>query len=322
MRRVNIFLDKLKAIISSEKGKNFFLYALFVMISFVFWLLLTLNNEVQKDYSVRLSLKSVPDSVMILSDLPSEIRVSVKDKGSSLLRYSLGDSPSININFNDFRDSEGNIIISALELRTLVANSFGSGVTILSINPEMIKSKFTTLPPKKVPVIVDASVQPNLQFVISGSVVPAIDSVLVYGDRGSLDKINEVYTYHFEERNLKDTLRREVKISPIPSVKIVPSKIDVIIPIEPLITKQLSIPVVSRGVPYGLDIVTFPSKVNISYLVPASEYKMSQDFVAEVYYGDVLSKTNKLKLYLNHTDWRYGDISLGMDSVEYIIEKK
>lgn len=305
----------------SYKGKNILLYLVFVVISFIFWLLLTLNNEVQKDYLVTINLTSVPDSVTIINDFTPAIRVNVKDKGSSFLKFSLGSNPSIKIDFNDYSDSNGKISVSSTELRSLLSEAFGSGVSIFNVNPDSIHLDYTTLPPKRVPVIVDAKIEPNYQYVVSGTIRPSIDSVDIYSDRNKLNEINKVYTYHFEERNLKDTLLRKVKLLSPKGVKIKPNKIDVTIPVEALITKQAVVPVITRGVPYGVNIITFPSKIGVSYLVPMSEYKENQNLMAEVYYNDLLLKPNKLKLYINQPNWIYGDITLNTDSVEYIIEQ-
>ncbi|MDD2961792.1 MAG: CdaR family protein [Muribaculaceae bacterium] len=314
-------LQNIKEVIMSYKGKNILLYLVFVVISFIFWLLLTLNNEVQKDYLVTINLTSVPDSVTIINDFTPAIRVNVKDKGSSFLKFSLGSNPSIKIDFNDYSDSNGKISVSSTELRSLLSEAFGSGVSIFNVNPDSIHLDYTTLPPKRVPVIVDAKIEPNYQYVVSGTIRPSIDSVDIYSDRNKLNEINKVYTYHFEERNLKDTLLRKVKLLSPKGVKIKPNKIDVTIPVEALITKQAVVPVITRGVPYGVNIITFPSKIGVSYLVPMSEYKENQNLMAEVYYNDLLLKPNKLKLYINQPNWIYGDITLNTDSVEYIIEQ-
>lgn len=320
------FMTRLKTyirqIFSSERGHNLLLYLVFVVISFVFWVLMTLNNEIEKDYRVNVKVEDVPDSVTFVSDYPEQIRVTVKDKGSSFLPYFFGAQPTVSLKWSEYSDKDGNFVVTQSDLRTRVLNAFGGGVSLVSMSPNEVRSRFTTAPGKMVPLIIDASVDPNLQYVQSGSLRANVDSVRVYSDRETLAGITSVYTYHFELANLKDTTEREVKIAPIPGVKIVPNKVTVVVPIEPLIKKTISVPIVSRGVPYGMNLVTFPSKIEVRYLVPMSQYKQDNNVRAEVYFDETSHNENKLRLYLNQINWQYGEIELLQDSVDYIIEKR
>ena len=151
--------------------------------------------------------------------------VSIRDKGSSLLKYYLGVTPTLNIKFNDYVDGD-NLRISALELRTLISDAFGNNVSILSLSSDSLRVPYTTLPAKRVPVKIDGVVEPNFQYVISGNITISQDSVDIYSDKSTLDKIKEVNTYNFEEKDLKDTLNRSIKILPIKGVRIRPEKID------------------------------------------------------------------------------------------------
>ncbi|MEG0253572.1 MAG: YbbR-like domain-containing protein, partial [Muribaculaceae bacterium] len=308
--------------ITPQKGRNIFLFTIFTLVSFLFWLLLTLNIEVQKDFAVKINLNSIPDSTTIISNIPNTIRVSVRDKGSALLRYSLGQEPSIDIKFKDYIVRSGRFKISSIELRSLIRDAFGAGANIISITPDSIIANYTNLPGKKVPVTIDAVVQANFQYVISGDVIAKTDSVTIFSDKATLSNINNVYTYRIEEHELKDTLYRKVKIAPLKGAKIIPESIEVIIPVEPLITKHLLIPIVSRNVPANLNLVTFPSKVDASFLVPLSKYHKNVYFSANVFYDDVVKKDKKLKLNIIHVPNIYKNVSLAFDSVEYIIETK
>ena len=85
--KVKYIFRRIYDALSSARGKEVLLFMLFLLISYVFWLLLTLNNEVQEDMDVPVELVDVPDSVTIITDVPQVIKVSVRDKGSSLMKY-------------------------------------------------------------------------------------------------------------------------------------------------------------------------------------------------------------------------------------------
>ncbi|MCH4156299.1 MAG: hypothetical protein LKF31_08355 [Muribaculaceae bacterium] len=313
------FLRKIK--LNKHYYKSLGLYLIFIVIAFVFWLLLALNNTLQRDIMVPLKLTSVPDSVTIITDPPAFVRVTVRDKGASLLKFFFGESSAININFNEFADANGNIHVSSAEFRSLVRNLFDASATIISVSPDSLNVRYTNLPGKLVPVRLDLDAEPDMQYVINGPVTLSDDSVLVFSDRKTLDDIDEVYTFHVDVTQLKDTLVRPVNIAPIPGTKISPRSITITIPVEPLIRKEQNIPIIVKNKPAGVRVVILPSVVQASFLVPLSMYSKNKPVIAEVDYNDILySMSNKLEVRIAESPAIYKNISLGIDSVEYVID--
>lgn len=309
--------------INTINTKSILLYLVFVVISFLFWLFLTLNNTVQKDIAVHVEITSLPDSTTIVTDLPEYINVSVKDKAGALLKYLIGEKPTIKIKFADYADGAGQIRVSEADFMRMVRNLFESTTTISGISMNSITLKYTDLPGKLVPVRLDLDIQPNIQYVIYGPIGQDVDSVRIYSDRNTLSSIDEVYTYHVEERELTDTLEREVTISPIPGVKIVPRKLRLTIPVEPLIAKKQMVPIRVKNVPMGINVITFPSVVEASFLVPFSTYRKFSPIVATADYRELLVDSNhKLGIRIEESPALYKNLSLAIDSVEYIIEKR
>ena len=106
--------------LSSARGKEVLLFMLFLLISYVFWLLLTLNNEVQEDMDVPVELVDVPDSVTIITDVPQVIKVSVRDKGSSLMKYRMGGTKVMKINWGDYILTDNKFLVSRADLSSRV----------------------------------------------------------------------------------------------------------------------------------------------------------------------------------------------------------
>lgn len=309
--------------LSSRRAKQLGLYAIFVLISFVFWLFLSLNNTIQKDIQVGVRIVDVPDSITIISNYPHEINVGVKDRGVALIKFLLGKKPELKIRFGDYSNGEGNLIIGNTEFRRLIRNAFENTSTILSYSVDNMHIKYTDLPGKLVPIRLDLDIHSNMQYVIYGPIEHDVDSVKVFSDKNSLAAIEEVYTYHIEEKDLKDTLTRTVAIAPIPGTKIVPNKIVIKIPVEPLITKSLDIPIRVKNVPSNINVMTFPSVVNASFLVPFSMYRKKCVLEAVADFRELMIKpSKKLGIRIEESPALYQNISLRQDSVEYIIEKK
>ena len=105
-------------------------------------------------------------------------------------------------------------------------------------------------------------------------------------------------------------------------VKIEPERIQLTIPVEPLISKKLNIPIQVKNMPEGMNVITFPSVVEVSFLVPFSMYRKNLPMSAIVDFNDIKrTRSNKVNVKIEEFPALYNNISLGQDSVEYIIEK-
>ena len=62
----------------SRRTNSILLYLTCLVISFFFWLFLTLNSETQKDLSLPFNLTSIPDSTTIISGLPDVVKVEAR----------------------------------------------------------------------------------------------------------------------------------------------------------------------------------------------------------------------------------------------------
>lgn len=317
---MNKVFSEISNLFSAERRKDMLLYLLFVLVAAIFWLMLTLNNEVQDTYDVRMKVVNMPDSATLIQDFPEFIKVSIKDKGSSLIKYSLGTKPSVELDFEHYKKENGIVRVSSTDLRNMLNKTFGNAGDIISITPDSLISHYTFLPGKRVPVVSRVEAKANFKCVINGKIELSQDSVTVYSTRSILNQIKNVYTEKVDERDLKDTTIIDVPLQSLSNVKIVPAQLQVTIPVEPLIMKTITVNIAAKGVPHGFDLVTFPGKVELRYLVPSSMYKKSQNFNAEVLYDDVSRKKSKLPLYITGIKWEYGEITPLMDSVEYIVE--
>lgn len=308
--------------INSKLSRSVLLYVWFLFISFVFWLTLTLNNSFQQDLLIPLKLKSVSDSTTMISDVPQTIRITLKDRGTAMLKYRFGNLPTLQIDFSEYSNGQGLLRVPSAELLGELRNLFSAGSVITAVNPDSLRLLYTNLPPKKVPLNFDLDIQPNLQYVINGPVRCNVDSVLVYSDKNTLSGLTEAYTYHVEERDLTDTLMREVAVAPIVGAKIVPKSVRLTIPVEQLIYKKQRVPVMVVDQPVNINVLTFPAMVEASFLVPQSMYRKTVAIKAAVYYNDVLeSATNHVAVKVVEAPALCKSISLSVDSVEYIIEK-
>lgn len=315
-------LIELKEFLSSSKGRDILLYLVFVIISFAFWAILSLNNLIQDNYKVMFRITGIPQGVTMINDYPREFNVTVKNNGYVLLKYMIGDNPEITVDFKEYANGNGQMLISRQEMEDMLVTEFGSGTSIVSFSPESLSIKYTSLPGKKVPVEIFGDYVANFQYVVNGEIVAVPDSVTIYSDAGNLSAINKVRTEKIISRNLTDSLYVKIAIQDIKDVRAVPDSVDVMIPVEPLVTKRSSIPVIVKNLPENVSVVVFPSSVQVSYLLPMSLYndRLDDKFEASVDYGDIQGNKAKLPVRIEIAPEIYQNIQLETDSVEYVIE--
>lgn len=312
---------------TESRGMRFLTqYLVFVVVSAFFWMFVSFNNVIQRDISMPLEIHGVPDSLKIISDVPETINVGLSGTGSSFLYYFFGAPPKVRINFKDYAHSGEDITVTTEQMRELMRRMFNRSLTVTSINPGALKLHYASAHGKKVPVRIDIAVTPNMKYEINGPVETDVDSVTIYADRNVLERIQEVYTYHVEESGMTDTLHRNVRIAPIQDVRIEPQSVTIMVPIEPLIKKTLEVPINVANLPNGIQIITFPAKVTASFLLPQSMFHRSRpsSVKAVVDYNEVMRNPNKRKMEVRVAELpaAYRDVTLNIDSVEFVIEQK
>ncbi len=313
--------ESLKRNLRSAMGRDALVFLASLAVSSVFWLLLALNDEVQRDYDVPVELVDVPDEVTIISPGPGSVSVSVKDKGSSMLRYGWGGLSPLKLRFRDYATGDGRITLSPSQIAALLRGYFGSGAQLTVAAADTVAITYTSLPGVRVPVKFNIDVSSDPRYVIHGPVKASCDSVSLYAVGDTWPKANALETESATRSMLTDTTRLAVKVKAPAGMRAVPSEITLTVPVEPLISKTRSIAVEPVNVPAGRRLVTFPAEVSITYLVPMSMYG-SDDHSVKAYadFDRITPGAAKMPVELWRLPESYHQAALLTDSVEYVIE--
>lgn len=315
-------IDRVKSFLYSSRGRDVVLYLIFVFVSFVFWSILVMNNQMQEHYKVKFSISNIPGNVTIINEAPKDIRVSVKNTGYALFKYILGNAPEVSVPFDKYSDKKGNIIIKQQDIEGLLVDKFGNGATIVSVFPTDINIKYTTLPAKKLPLEVIGDFSSNFQYVINGKIKASFDSVYVYSDEQTLFSLSAMHTERVSMKELKDTFVYNVAVAKMRNVKIVPDSVTVVVPVEPLISASSEVSIRAVNVPEEYRLVSFPSKVKASYFVPMSDFENAKNHRLDIFvdFIDIHKGVVKLPLHFGVMPRNWHNIVLQSDSVEFIVE--
>ena len=85
-------LEKVRNLLLRILNKQFLIFLFFLILSSVFWLIMTLNETYEKEMTIPLRLAGVPRKVVITDEPDSVVRFTVRDKGYMIALQEFEDS--------------------------------------------------------------------------------------------------------------------------------------------------------------------------------------------------------------------------------------
>lgn len=320
---IKAFLSKVKQKATSGRGRSIFTFLIFLLISTIFWFMMTLNETIQRDYRLQIEIGEIPAGTTFITRAPQYIDVSVKDKGRALIKYEWGNPPKVRIRYSDFiKKGDNRIVINQEMLSNNIRNSFGSGCEILSIRPDSINLITTTRPGDRLPIFFDISTATEPQYIAYGGIQCKYDSVTVYSLNGIPSSMLNISTEHISLRNLTDTTTVEIPLQCPPGTRVEPSTVSVTIPVEPLVAKKRILPIQVVNVPKNVSIHIFPANIELGYLVPMSMFKNDAAVPAAVIdFRTINPGSTTAEVSITQVPDYYHNIDSNPSEVEYLIEQ-
>lgn len=295
MINFNQILLKVKYFLSNISWQNCLTFLFFLVLSIIFWCFQISSKKINISRKIQISYSNINDSIIFEENLPSEIKISVKDYGSSLINYfKLGDD-TININFENIYSKERNgYSIEGVELENLVKNKILPSSELISITPNSLNFNYHKASVKRVAVIFDGIVNIPIGYQLEGDITIFPDSVTIIGSKTKLDSINYVYTKQDTLKNVQKNKNIEESIIPIKGVNIKPKSILIEIPIKEFVEREISIPIECINLPDNRSIQFFPSKISITFFVNIERSKIinENNFKIVANYKDIAKDTN------------------------------
>jgi hypothetical protein len=317
------YYNRLKEDLRTKMGRNVLTFLIFWVIATIFWFVMALNDEVQKDYKLPLSFLDFPENLTVISGEVPTVNVTVKDKGSALAKFAWGSAPQLKLNYSDFTKSKDNHLqLSSTQLSSAIRQIFGSSASLISIRPDSLYLHYTTNPGVPVRVVVDAEISTLPQYEQFGAPRASTDTVMIYSNLKERLHLKEIKTAPISLSRLADSTTVEVNLIVPEGMRAIPSTIKVTIPIEPLVSKTRKLNIEAINVPAGTRLIPFPSVVEATFLVPKSVYTTnSTTLKAVIDYKDVSAGKSTIPVKLSGVPAHYQNATLATREVEYLVEK-
>ena len=322
MRSVRNILKAVRNFLFSGLNKEFLIFLFFLALSGAFWLLMTLNETMEREFKIPMRLTGVPRNAVITGELPDTVRVTVRDKGFTLVTY---DFRPLVFRFSNYADEdEGKGVIPLTDVQKQVLSQMYGSSKLLQVKPGAFDFYFTYGTSKKVPVVFRGKITTSKSYYLAHTeFYPSI--VTVYANKQQLDKLQSVEIEPFNYRNLQDTIRQAVKIRKIRGVKIVPPTVRLSVYPDVLTEEAIEVPITAINMPPGMVLRTFPSKVTVRFTIGASLFRTIKPnlFKVVVDYEELAANpSDKCTLQLRSVPRSVSKASLEIDRVDYLLEQQ
>lgn len=316
--------QQVKDFLLSDKSREFFVFLFFFLVAGGFWLLQTLNNDYEKEFSIPVRLKGVPDDVVITSEPASEMKVKVKDRGTVLLNYMLGKSFfPVTLDYADYKGTNNHVRIYASQLEKKVQAQFNVSTQLLAMSPDTLEYIYAAGASKRVPVRLQGAVSAGRQYYLADTIFSP-DSVLVYAPGNVLDTITMASTLPIKQENITDTLQKTVSLTMQKGVKFVPSAVELTLPVDVYTEKTVEVPLRGTGFPVDKVLRAFPSKVQVTFQIGMSRFRQidAEDFPIYVPYEELLHLgSDKYTVKLRSLPEGVRHIRINPSQVDFLIEQ-
>lgn len=317
-KKVNIFFR----FISKKKILTFLS---FVIVATILWFMQIYNQNFETVIKLPIKYEAIPNNIVFLDSLPPTINIRLRDDGFSMFRYFFHRKDTLRLDISSIIKGNSTKVLQGIAFDQYVRNSIFLTSQLISYDPVRISFSYAPLDSKKVPVIFDGSISLSPGYLLSNDIKITPDSVTVYGSNMALNKILYLYTTKDTISSVESNKNLKVKLSGPKNIKIVPNTVDIFVPVEAYVQKNLEIPVECLNLPNNLNVKFFPSKVKLSFFVGVSKSDSvaEKNFSVVVDYEDLkVSSKSSIPVRIAARPEYVGSLSISPSNVEFIFEHR
>lgn len=308
----------MKTFFKKINRKKFITISICLFLSIFTWISAKLSATYNERIPLKVNYTNIPSDVVLSSNSLQKIEADIVGSGYSILKYNFF-KKDINLDINNLAYLGNNNYILPKSSLNLIDKTLFPDVSLKNIYPDTIKIKMLPLISKKIPVRVQLTVNPRVEYKVK-AIKHFPDSVTLYGSSSLLDTISEIKfskkidnaKQSFEHKfHLKNTKNLRYSVSSITS------KVEIIRISQKKIQKSIQI----IGAPTASNVKIFPKNtqvilsgdVNILRNFQEGDLLISADFKKrkkDVIPIEIIKKPEGLK------------VTILQKNVEFLIEEK
>lgn len=307
-------------------SKRFLVFLFFLFLSAAFWLSMTLDETYEKEIPVPIRLVNVPKNIIITTNMPDTIIMTVRDKGFAFMSDFTGRRlRPINLNFSTYaNESTGRGSVPLADVQNILYQRLATSSRITALKPDQLKFFFNFGQSKTLPVRMNGTMTPAKNYYLARvSFWP--EKVTVYAQQSKLDSLTYILTEKLNITNFTDTLIRKVNLQKIIGVKTVPEQVKIGLFPDILTEESIEVPIKAINMPKGKTLRTFPTKAKVLFNIGVTAFRKinEKQFEVVVDYNELQANpSDKCVLHLKTVPAEVRQARLEMSQVDYLVEQQ
>lgn len=320
--------EGVKRLLNRKPGKNFSVFLVCLSIAVVFWFLNAFTKEYQTTLEFPIAYKNFPGEQILVSELPSEVKVEVSGFGFNLLTHMIFDSrDSLEVDYETSRvrrrGDRAVRVFDPIQLKELADLEIPGDIEIKDVVSDTIRMVFESEVSKQVIVAPKVEVALAEQYFISGKISVSPNKITITGPPSVLREVDTVYTVYKSFENLDKRLNLDIALDLPDNSRAGQKSVRINIPADQKTEGEITVPIRISGWNNKENLVLFPQEVKVRYYAGLSTFdKIDPDqFIYEVYASEAEEYKSYLILHQRQVPAGVVITNYEPHKVEFIIKK-
>lgn len=324
MKILPFIQEKVKTVLILLRSKSFLTFLFFLTLSTAFWCFEAFKEVNTVEISVPLRLTNVPENVVVTTELPKDVRITLRDKNSSLFFYRYFQTMApVEIDFSHYANPSCHVRLPKEDVRRGLKNNFETSTELLGLRPDTLEYFYSYGTSKTVDTRLQGRLAPaDGYYIVRQELHPALATV--YATERQLDTISAALTLPYYHTDLTESFSTLIYLQDVKGAKFLPDTVRLSVEVDRLVEKTLALPVQPLNFPEDVRLRTFPMKVNVTFQVGMKEFRnvTEADFKLVLDANDLTDATaNTCAVRIVEQPAAAFRLRLSQSEVEFLIEK-
>lgn len=257
---------------ATNKISNQFL--LFLGVSALIWLLITLSKEYTTSLDLYVKFINVPQDKMLVNNNVQQIKVDVKASGFKIIRTRIQNS-SIDLDASFFQQNKQKKHYILLEKQIQsIQNQLYSDVVVQRVVEDTLFANLDVLESKRVAITPNMSINYHVGYGLIDKIKIQPDSILVSGSKTNLDTITHLPLAAVKLNDVKENFERKVKVvlTNLEGLKLETEEVVITGNVDKFTEGSVKVPFEIKAVSSDVKLTTLTENINITFVVGLSDF--------------------------------------------------
>ena len=310
---------------SIKNNKKLRVFLLFLMLSFLFWMLIKLSKNYIADVEFDLVYIDEPKNKLLQDNSDNKITLTLNTIGFKLLSYSLK-SKELNYSLTDLNRIKGSEYYSITKSKiNYLQAQLPAEVVVLNVKPDTLYFDLGIKKSKKVKIISNVNFQFKAGFNLTNKITINPEFVTISGPSKFVDSIETVQSELLELNEVAASFDVPVKLlNGLDAITLSVDHVNISGEVEKITEGSFNLPFKVINLPRKYIISTFPKEVKVVYQVALKDYnKITENsFVIQCDFRE--TEDNNLEYLVPKIIEKPNilfDVKIVPNKIEYLVKK-